>query len=50
MLGKLLIAHPLLNDGFFNRSVIYISQYSDEGVIGFALNFRTQFKLAFTIV
>jgi putative transcriptional regulator len=45
MLGKLLIAHPLLNDGFFNRSVIYISQYTDEGVIGFALNFRTQFKL-----
>jgi putative transcriptional regulator len=45
MLGKLLIAHPLLNDGFFNRSVVYISQYADEGIIGFVLNFRTQFKL-----
>jgi len=45
VLGKLLIAHPLLNDGFFNRSVIYISQYSDESVVGFALNFKTQFKL-----
>lgn len=45
MLGKLLIAHPLLNDGFFNRSVVYISQYSDEGVVGFVLNFKTQFKL-----
>jgi putative transcriptional regulator len=45
VLGKLLIAHPLLNDGFFNRSVIYISQYSDESVVGFVLNFKTQFKL-----
>lgn len=45
MLGKLLIAHPLLNDGFFNRSVVYISQYTDESVVGFVLNFKTQFKL-----
>lgn len=45
MIGKLLIAHPLLNDGFFNRSVIYISQYADESVVGFVLNFKTQFKL-----
>ncbi len=45
MLGKVLIAHPLLNDGFFNRSVIYISQYEQESVVGFVLNFKTQFKL-----
>jgi putative transcriptional regulator len=45
VLGKLLIAHPLLNDGFFNRSVVYITQYSDESVVGFVLNFKTQFKL-----
>lgn len=45
MLGKLLIAHPLLNDGFFNRSVVYITQYADEGAVGFVLNFKTQFKL-----
>lgn len=45
MLGKLLVAHPLLNDGFFNRSVVYISQYLDESVVGFVLNFKTQFKL-----
>jgi len=45
MLGKLLVAHPLLNDGFFNRSVVYISQYTDESVVGFVLNFKTQFKL-----
>jgi len=45
VLGKLLIAHPLLNDGFFNRSVVYISQYTNESVVGFVLNFKTQFKL-----
>lgn len=45
MLGKLLIAHPLLNDGFFNRSVVFISQYEQESVVGFVLNFKTQFKL-----
>ena len=45
MLGKLLIAHPLLNDGFFKRSVVFISQYEQESVVGFVLNFKTQFKL-----
>ncbi len=45
MVGKLLIAQPLLNDGFFNRSVIYITNYSAEGVVGFILNFQSQFKL-----
>lgn len=45
MQGKLLIAHPLLNDGFFNRSVVYISQYEQESVVGFVLNFKTHVKL-----
>jgi len=41
----LLIAHPLLNDGFFNRSVIYVTNHNDEGSFGFTLNFKTEFKL-----
>jgi putative transcriptional regulator len=45
MQGQLLIAHPLLNDGFFNRSVIYLTNDSDEGAVGFNLTFRTQFLL-----
>ncbi|MBL7931999.1 MAG: YqgE/AlgH family protein [Bacteroidia bacterium] len=45
MQGQLLIAHPLLNDGFFNRSVIYLTNHSEEGAIGFSLNFKTQFML-----
>ena len=45
MQGQLLIAHPLLNDGFFNRSVIYITNHDEEGTVGFSLNFKTQFML-----
>jgi putative transcriptional regulator len=45
MQGQLLIAHPLLNDGFFNRSVIYLTNHSHEGAVGFSLNFETQFLL-----
>jgi putative transcriptional regulator len=45
MEGQLLIAHPLLNDGFFNRSVIYLTNHGAEGSVGFSLNFKTQFLL-----
>ena len=45
MQGQLLIAHPLLNDGFFNRSVIYLTNHNEEGAVGFSLNFKTQFLL-----
>lgn len=45
MQGQLLIAHPLLNDGFFNRSVVYLTDHGPEGAVGFNLNFKTQFFL-----
>lgn len=45
MQGKLLIAHPLLSDAFFNRSVIYITNHGIEGAVGFCLNIKTQFCL-----
>ncbi len=45
MQGQLLIAHPLLNDGFFNRSVIYLTNHGAEGAVGFSMNFKTQFLL-----
>jgi putative transcriptional regulator len=45
MEGQLLIAHPLLNDGYFNRSVIYMTSHNVDGSFGFILNFATQFKL-----
>jgi putative transcriptional regulator len=45
MQGRLLIAHPLLNDGFFNRSVVYLTNHDDDGSVGFSLNLRSQFML-----
>ena len=45
MQGQFLIAHPLLNDGFFNRSVILLTNHNEEGSLGFILNLNTQFKL-----
>lgn len=42
--GKLLIAEPsILNDKEFNRSVIYLTEHSKDGCIGFILNKPTQF-------
>ncbi len=43
--GQLLIAHPLLNDGFFNRSVIYLTSGGTDDAFGFCLNFKTEYKL-----
>ena len=45
MEGNILIAHPLLQDGFFNRSVIYITNHCAEESLGFVLNYKTKFKL-----
>ena len=45
MLGNLLIAHPLLNDGFFNRSVIFVTSNTVTESIGLILNFKTNYKL-----
>ena len=43
--GKLLIAEPFLNDGNFVRSVILITAYEKEGVVGFVLNKPTAFNI-----
>jgi len=45
--GKLLIAEPsILNDKSFNRSVIYLTEHTNEGSIGFILNKPTEFILS----
>lgn len=36
--GKLLIAEPFMQDGFFSRSVIFITDYHESGTVGFILN------------
>jgi putative transcriptional regulator len=45
MQGEFLIAHPMLQDGYFKRAVIYLTEDNDEGSLGFILNFRTHYLL-----
>lgn len=44
--GKLLVSEPsILNDQSFNRSIIYLTEYNDNGCIGFILNKPIKFLL-----
>lgn len=45
MQGDFLIAHPMLQDGYFKRAVIYLTEDNDEGSLGFVLNFKTDLML-----
>ena len=36
--GRVLIAEPFLEGHHFNRSVILLTEFSDKGAVGFALN------------
>lgn len=44
--GKLLISLPLMNDDFFHNSVIFITEYNPEGVVGFIINKPLQMSLS----
>ena len=36
--GSLLISKPLIGDGFFEQSVVYLTNHTEEGSLGFTLN------------
>ena len=36
--GKVLIAEPFLEGKYFNRSVVYMVEYDENGGVGFVLN------------
>lgn len=36
--GRILISEPFLSDSYFKRSVVYLTEHSDEGSVGFVLN------------
>jgi putative transcriptional regulator len=36
--GRILIAEPYLNDIYFKRSIVFLTEHNDEGSIGFVLN------------
>ena len=43
--GKFLISEPFLNDPYFKRSVILLSEHNEEGSIGFILNKPTDISV-----
>lgn len=36
--GKVLISEPFLPDTFFNRSVVYLTEHTEKGSVGFIIN------------
>ena len=36
--GKILISEPFLPDTFFNRSIVYLTEHTPQGSVGFILN------------
>ena len=44
--GKILISEPFLPDTFFNRSIVYLTDHTEQGSIGFILNKKLSFRYA----
>jgi putative transcriptional regulator len=43
--GKILISEPFLPDTFFNRSIVYLTDHTDQGSVGFILNKKLDLKI-----
>jgi len=43
--GKILISEPFLPDTFFNRSIVFLTDHTSEGSIGFILNKKLDIKV-----
>lgn len=43
--GKVLISEPFLMDHFFNRTLIYLTEHTEEGAVGFILNKSLELKV-----
>ena len=44
--GKVLISEPFLPDTFFNRSIVYLTDHTPEGSVGFILNKKLDLKIS----
>lgn len=42
--GRLLISEPFLNDSYFKRSIVFITEHGDDGTVGFVLNKPVKIK------
>ena len=43
--GRVLISEPFLSDTYFKRSVVFLTEHSDEGSVGFVLNKPVDLKI-----
>jgi putative transcriptional regulator len=43
--GKILISEPFLPDTFFNRSIVYLTDHTEQGSVGFILNKKLDLKI-----
>jgi putative transcriptional regulator len=43
--GKILISEPFLPDTFFNRSIVFLTDHTPEGSVGFILNKKLEIKV-----
>lgn len=43
--GKILISEPFLPDTYFNRSIVFLTDHSSEGSVGFIINKRLDLKV-----
>jgi putative transcriptional regulator len=44
--GKVLISEPFLPDTFFNRSIVYLTDHSSQGSVGFILNKKLDLNIS----
>ncbi|MFN8208663.1 MAG: YqgE/AlgH family protein [Bacteroidales bacterium] len=44
--GRILIAEPFLNDTYFKRSVVLLTEHTSEGTVGFVLNKPVEISVA----
>jgi putative transcriptional regulator len=47
--GKILISEPFLPDTFFNRTIIYLTDHTPQGSVGFILNKMVNIKISSAI-
>lgn len=44
--GRILISEPFLSDNYFRRSVVYLTEHTEEGSLGFVLNKPMDLKIS----
>ncbi len=44
--GKILISEPFLPDTFFNRSIVFLTDHTPQGSVGFILNKKIDLKMS----